>query len=800
MAAEADPMVLVRLGKLLSGHLQMGTRPVPDWYEALLFGLNRYGTDGNQPRVAMVALEAALVAEGHDPAGAVVVIGSSYFRPAATVGFDAAVRRHTNALLAWWATATSEERARAIGNLLCVSSETLAPFLLLIADAVGRSATLEQEVHWALARSQRKFSDEIGAGCLDVWRRIAAEGDKPAERKQSLQLLWREGDDATRDWAWGTALADRSVVIRRLPQRWDPDRAALSTDRAEPPVARNAVEAAARQGMPRKMPKTSWLVKAGLPQLRWADGEPVPDVVWQWWAKTSIEARWVEPGTEMLAWAALLDQSSAHAFAAALLKAWIEEDVSDEKIVARAAKDAAEQKSRFPMVSATEQEIFEGLLKTYRSNPPFSASSSRGVLALVAAFGGPGIAEQVSQYLTRWGRVTQVMALIELSTWVDDDAAVQLLVTHPKVLGDPDFRKHATEQLWRLADRLGISSAEFADRAVSDAGLDAEGALRLSYGLRSFTAQLTDDLTWTVRDDAGKVRRGGLPAASTTDDADQVVAAKAELAQTKKVVRELVAAQTARLRELMVSDHAWTAAQWLPRFVGHPVMSRLAQRLVWIAEPGGTFRLLADRTLAGPDDEPFVLDDQATVRLAHSTRLTPDQRDAWWAHLDDHQVTGLFDQLGTEPVVLDDPDITVLTGRQGYVITAAELRKQAVVRGWQRGDLMRTQKGRDGVQEVRDPVTKMWVRHPEPVVRSYDKDYPTARITAQIRFVGTFFPEDFPDETPQATFDGLRFCRDNEPLPLREVPPAMIAECWADLVAIAAAGPDLDDPDAAVTR
>ncbi|MCL2424452.1 MAG: DUF4132 domain-containing protein, partial [Micrococcales bacterium] len=701
LVAERHPAELVRWATLLSTVRLSGRRPddpvVPLWYEAVNHWATRVDAlqllsgirPGTQTTLRMAALEAALEADGYNRAAAVLVIGEPYdFTPPGLKipDFHLSVRRHTDVLLTWWATATTEQRWLAVFRLVRLDDTTLAPFVPFVIDAVGRSATAEREVRFDYAThpdrnvssaasgpQAAKLTDWFGAGCWPVWRTIALEG-KPAERKQSLRLLWTEGDEPTKDWAWTTAAADPSVTIRRLTERWDPDRAAA------PEVSDHGgydqIEAAARQAMPKKLPKAlGWLVEAGLPPLRWADGQPVPEVVWQWWAKVSIDARQVEPGVVVRSGADLLEPSTAQAFALALLQAWIAEDAPSETMIAEATARAAQRKPS-PSWSAVDRVLYQ-----MQGNRRPSASSSRGVLALVAALGGPGVTEPVEQYLRLWsrrvtdrlsGRFTQMMALIDLLAWVDDESARALLAAVPTWIYQRRLIRHTWDQITALASRLGTTAAELADRAVvPTGGLDDRGQLALDYGPRSFVAQLNDDLTWTIRDEDGKVRRA-LPACASRDDPHAVAQAKATLAQVSSTVQDLVTTQAARLHELMLIGHTWPAALWTERFTSHVLMSRLARRLVWQtvgAAPGSDgFRPLDDGTLTDVHDDVVVLDSQTPVRLVHAALLTPAQREMCSDHMHDYLVTALFNQLGVDGVDLPDPAAAELSGLQGRTL------------------------------------------------------------------------------------------------------------------------------------
>ncbi|MCL2090481.1 MAG: DUF4132 domain-containing protein [Micrococcales bacterium] len=509
-----------------------------------------------------------------------------------------------------------------------------------------------------------------------------------------------------------TALADATSSVRDLPEKWAPQ--TVST-----PQGRDEIEAAARSALPKGLSKSlSWVAGAKLPELCWADGAVVPDVVWHWWVHLAVKARLVEPGVTLRTGAALLDRESRQVFAAALLR-------------------------------------------RYSGESRRSATTTKGILAVVAALGGSGVAGRVEKYLSAWPeRTAQAKALIELLAWVDDPEAPGLLVSLERVLRPTKLVTHARQVADVLAKRQGLAGGwALEDRVVPDAGLDAHGQVRLGYGPRSFVLTLTDEMGWAVTDENNKTLRG-LPSARSNDDPGQVAAAKALFARVKVAVKQVADIQVPRLRTHMASGRTWTVAEW-DEFIGsHPIMSRFARRLVWTADPGGTFRPLPDGTFTDVHDRPFTIDPDAAVRLAHSTAMTSVQRKAWQEHLNDYEVTVLFDQLGTDPVTLDDPDSTALTLMRGYRVEQPVLTRQAARHGYRRD--------RSG---------------------SYTKEYPAAQIVAVLSHEWTHFATLHKGPRPVPLTDlSFRAVGQDEPLRLGDVPSALLAESWADMVAIAGFG------------
>ncbi|MCL2090474.1 MAG: DUF4132 domain-containing protein [Micrococcales bacterium] len=714
---------------------------------------------------------------------------------------DAAARRHPEALAAWWGAANRHARAYLICHLGHLSDQTVEPFLTLVAEEVVASTKAEQAARYGTPTATdssvdrydrchegqcRPMIDRIGPGLVGVCQRLVVEGSA-TQRRRALTLAWStapEGDERARQWVIVTAAADSAPSVRALSQVWS----LQSVPDSETPHRHEAVEAAARRALPRGLSEgLAWVTEAGLPPLRWADGGMVPDVVWQWWVHLAVKAKQVVPGAvladgmSLVGHTALVERLSGQRFAATLLKAWLDRDLrppTAEQARAAADRKAATMHSGQPswVVDQLRQMRVDGwerahqglsvaeladLLLPHLARQPAdtAAVASKGVLALVAAMGGPGLADPVSRYLNRWAkRTTQARALIELLALVDDPAALHLLVSLSRRPGR--LRGRAVDQLAAAARRQGVSVADLVDRVVPDAGLDATGRLMLSYGPRSFEVQLTDSLGWQVRDETGQVLRS-LPPARATDDKEAVAAAKTTFKNAKSTVAAVAKTQTPRLRDHMAAGRTWTTHEWEQQIRHHPIMSRLATGLVW-QTAAESFRPLSDGTLTGSDDAPVTLRPDAPVSLAHSTTLALAERAAWQVHLADYEVVAPFDQLGHDPVVVADPTATAVDGWRGHTVVFGVLDTQATRRGYE-------------------------YDHDQGWIHSYHKEYSTLGITVVISFSGA---EMRADRTTRVTLTDLSFVHNGTAQPLGQVPAALLTESWVDMAAIAATGPD----------
>jgi hypothetical protein len=218
------------------------------------------------------------------------------------------------------------------------------------------------------------------------------------------------------------------------------------------------------------------------------------------------------------------------------------------------------------------------------------------------------------------------------------------------------LKEEARVQIAAIADSLGLTRDQLADRLLPDFGLGEEGALVLDYGPRHFTVVFDEQLKPFVKDDTGKPRKS-LPKPGAKDDAEIADAAYKRFATLKKELRTVAADQVQRLEAAMVNGRTWTKDEFERYYVRHPLTWHLTRRLVWSAEAGGVvtgFRVAEDRTYTDANDDAFDLPDDAVIRLEHPVRLG--NKAAHWAELfADYEILQPFDQL-SRPVLAFTPE------------------------------------------------------------------------------------------------------------------------------------------------
>jgi hypothetical protein len=180
------------------------------------------------------------------------------------------------------------------------------------------------------------------------------------------------------------------------------------------------------------------------------------------------------------------------------------------------------------------------------------------------------------------------------------------------------------------------------------------------------------------------------------------------------------------------------------------------------------------------DDEEVILQEHDTIKLAHECLLPQGICRSWLEHFRDYEMAPLFPQFGRASFELTDElkKQHELSDFEGHLLSSFALRGKATKLGYTRGE------AEDGG----------WFY-------LYHKNFPGQSLRATIEFTGNGLPEEDRTVALRQLFFG-RLAADRQSgyswdlpkLPLEEVPPVLLVECWNDLRSIAAEGSGYD-PD-----
>ncbi|WP_051704642.1 DUF4132 domain-containing protein [Glycomyces sp. NRRL B-16210] len=249
------------------------------------------------------------------------------------------------------------------------------------------------------------------------------------------------------------------------------------------------------------------------------------------------------------------------------------------------------------------------------------------------------------------------------------------------------LKEEASRQIQGIAQGLGLSREQLADRLVPDFGLGEDAALTLDYGPRSFTVAFDEHLKPFVVDDTGKARKA-LPKPGAKDDPELAEASYKRFGALKKELRNVAADQVGRLESAMVGARTWSVEEFRRFFADHALTRHLARRLVWLAEDGDArfgFRIAEDGTFSDVEDDALDLPENATIRVAHPVHLEREEVEAWAEVLADYEILQPFDQLTRPIMTFTEEELATghLTRFEGVTVDVGRILGMAK-RGWRR--------------------------------------------------------------------------------------------------------------------
>ena len=507
-------------------------------------------------------------------------------------------------------------------------------------------------------------------------------------------------------------------------------------------VAPEALAVPARR--PRVPVALTWFPFETLPAVRLTDGTALDADAVRRWVLLAHGLKDPDGRGTVAAYLSLLDPRSARELSAVVVESWI----------------------------ARNRELGKG-----------ESLRTKGLLAFAVGMDGARLAADARSALRR-NTAWRVESETVLTAVAANRAPEALQVVLAAAAGHrlPRVRDAARSLAEAAAAEHGWSPAELGDRTVPTVGFSDDGLLHLSYGDREFLGRLTPGLTVSLSDADGRPRKT-LPPPRKSEDPEVVAEARARLAAARKELRAVLDTQRRRLYEAMCAGRTWPLARWRELLATHPLLRHLVARLVWIADAGpaweatglsglsrrgsreprpacrALFRPTEDGVLLGVDDAGVELADDVSARLAHGTLLGPGQVEAWRAHLADYQVDPLFDQFSAPAPDVDAGQTTIQDGA-GRLVVARDLRRAAQARGYERASTR--------------------YRY-----RELTKDFPDLGLRSVIDLDGA----DAWDEGQTTTTGALTLRRAGRPVPLDQVPPVLLAECYADYRAVVGTAP-----------
>lgn len=565
-------------------------------------------------------------------------------------------------------------------------------------------------------------------------------------------------------------------------------------DDISPRLAPAILLAEARKGLKARPPAgLAWFSFEALPACRWADGQAVEPEIIRWW--TVLACKLKEPGGNALLarYLGLLDSASRKALGSAVLQQFIAHDTAHpslEQGLAHAQATAAQRWQGYQHgwqnakpewrsyyeanYNKSQEQVFEECRREKMAEYLGSAIGEKGVLALAAHAPAHEAVTLLQQYMRdHYPRRSQIEAMLEGVAGGNDPVVIQLLLGLSRRYRTASVQEKARALVQQIAERNSWTQEQLADRTIPTAGLDDTGTLSLQYGERVFTVVLDAAMKPELRNPDGKAVKA-LPEARQSDDPAQVKEAKSQFSTHKKELKQVIDLQAARLFEAMCTGRVWPQAEWRDYLHAHPVAGRLIQRLVWLeVDAAGavlrSFRPTEDGSLLDVNDDEVELGADSRLRLGHASLVDAGTAAAWVRHFKDYKLAPLFAQMThTPPAVAfkDDKgnDVKMISDRLGWISDTFTLRGTFTKLGYQRAQ------AEDG-----------------GFFYQYTKEFASVGVRVAMDFSGNTLPEEnVPAALKTLSFEDTRAKGwGDRALPLANVPPVLLAEAYADYLAVA---------------
>jgi len=238
---------------------------------------------------------------------------------------------------------------------------------------------------------------------------------------------------------------------------------------------------------------------------------------------------------------------------------------------------------------------------------------------------------------------------------IGSEAALEEVAVLSAGIRDRSVADEAQQLMEHKAAAQGASRGEIEDSLVSRCGIDRKGERLFSFGPRQFRAVFGKDLSLTLFGEDGR-KRVSMPPVASTDDRAVAEASRAAWSEMKTAVPRIVKAQVKRLEQAMITGRSWSFGEFRERLLSHPIISQIAQLLIWqtVEDESRSLRVTEDLSLAGVTDNAVSLEESMQLRLAHPLRLSPDELTAWRNLFADYHLVQPFSQLAREVSMCDE--------------------------------------------------------------------------------------------------------------------------------------------------
>lgn len=349
--------------------------------------------------------------------------------------------------------------------------------------------------------------------------------------------------------------------------------------------------------------------------------------------------------------------------------------------------------------------------------------------------------------------------LYSLSATPAEDAAAQLSRLDSTVK-QPTAKKRIGKSLDAAATLTGQTRADLEEKSVPAFGLGTEGKIKQNFENHFAELVVVDgrdvEIHWHQND--------GKPLKSVPSQVKQQQPAELkQLQKQAKAIQKMLAAQRIRIERLLMTGREWDFEAWRHRYSEQPLLAPIVRRLVWHFRTGDKSGLAAwlDGKLVDIHSQPLDwLEPQTRVRLWHPTGFPVETVAAWRQWLERHQICQPFKQAHREIYILTDAELQTATYSNrfaAHIIGQHQFAALAGQRGWKYSFM-------GGFDSYSTPTLEL----------------PAWDLTVEFWVEATSELADSGVSRFLAT-DQVRFLRNNEPIPLSEVPAPVFTEVMRDV-------------------
>jgi hypothetical protein len=362
--------------------------------------------------------------------------------------------------------------------------------------------------------------------------------------------------------------------------------------------------------------------------------------------------------------------------------------------------------------------------------------------------------------------------LYGLSTTSSEAAAAQLSRLDATVK-QPTARKRIGKSLDAAATLIGQTREDLEEKSVPAFGLSLDGNLDRTFG--DYTARLQViqardvELAWSRSD--GKTFKA-VPAEVKRDHAENL----RQLQKLGKDIAKMLVAQRIRVERLLMTEREWDFQSWRQRYLDQPLLAGITRRLIWHFKAGeqSALGMWFEGKLVDVQGRALTwLTPEARVRLWHPIGASVETVRAWRQWLEAHQVCQPFKQAHREVYLLTDAELQTANYSNrfaAHILGQHQFAALCTQRGWKYAFM-----GGFDVQVTPTLELPAWNMAAEFWVEPAGQ---LARSGVALHL----------------TTDQVRFVRNDEPLPLTEVPAPVFTEVMRDVDLFVGVGSIGSDP------